>query len=230
MKISNDTVAVLKNLAAINQSIAIDAGSSRLHTVSNAEDLYASVVVPEVFPVSCSIYDLNQFISVMSLLDDPKFDFQANKVTISEGTRKIRYMYADRAAIKTPKSDVIRMPPSIVEASITSQHINELLKAAAVLQLPHIAISADLEINEVLAYVTDMRNPAHNEFCVRLTPTSEMHGGCTAVFRVDKLRVLPGTYTVSVAKGIGRFSSPDNGHGDVNYYIGCDESSKWSQA
>lgn len=227
MQLSQHTIAVLKNFATINPSIAVDAGSNLLHTVANTEDMYAAATVQDTFPVSFAIYDLNQFISAVSLFANPTFDFAERYVTIKDGRKQIRYLYADRHAIKLPRSSTVRMPPTVFKAQVSHQAMNELLKAAAVLQLPQVAVMANPDEGTVNAMAVDMRNVGANKFDAELDVV-ELNAAATAVFRAEKLRLLPGEYTVTVAKGIGHFST-ESEHGTVNYYIGAEDVSQWEE-
>ena len=227
MEITADTLAILKNFAAINPSIAVDAGN-RIYTVSNMEDMFASAVLKDEFPRPFAIYDLNQFIAAISLCDKPEFDFGDKFVTIRDGRKQIRYLYADRRSIKTPKSTTIKMPTAILEASISHATLNELLKAAAVLQLPEVALIADADAGTVKATAIDMKNPLANKYDVELD-VAFVSSSATAVFRADKLRLLPGEYKIEVARGIARFSRTSAGD-EVNYYLGCEASSQWENA
>ncbi len=54
MKISNDTIEVLKNFAGINTNILIREGSS-LSTISTGKNIFAKAEVKETFPKEFAI-------------------------------------------------------------------------------------------------------------------------------------------------------------------------------
>ena len=58
MKLSDTTVAVLKNYSTINQNLMIKAGSN-LSTMSAMKNIVASADVQETFEKDVAIYDLN---------------------------------------------------------------------------------------------------------------------------------------------------------------------------
>ena len=82
MKLSNKTLAILKNFATINQSIVIKPGK-KLQTISNVKDSFAKAEIEEDFQGDVSIYDLNEFLGVVGLFEDPEFDFGNKSVTVS---------------------------------------------------------------------------------------------------------------------------------------------------
>ena len=66
MKLSNETVTVLKNFSTINQNLVIKAGN-KLSTMSAMKNIVASADVKEDFPQDFAIYDLNEFLAALSL-------------------------------------------------------------------------------------------------------------------------------------------------------------------
>ena len=99
MKLSDSTLAVLKNFAGINNSILVKKGN-QLRTISVAKNILAEAEIPEDFPRDVAIYDLNQFLNGLSLHQDPNLDFTENShITIKEGRRRVKYFYADPQVI-----------------------------------------------------------------------------------------------------------------------------------
>ena len=66
MKLSDATVGVLKNFANINQNILIEEGK-QIRTMSTMKNILASAGVVEEFPKNVGIYDLNEFLGVLSM-------------------------------------------------------------------------------------------------------------------------------------------------------------------
>ena len=65
MELSEGTLQVLKNFATINSNIVIKQGNA-LKTISEAKNLLASASILEDIPIDFGIYDLNQFLNVLS--------------------------------------------------------------------------------------------------------------------------------------------------------------------
>ena len=84
MKLSDSTLAVLKNFAGINNSILVKKGN-QLRTISVAKNILAEAEIPEDFPRDVAIYDLNQFLNGLSLHQDPNLDFtEDSHITIKD--------------------------------------------------------------------------------------------------------------------------------------------------
>ena len=75
MKLSDNTLTILKNFAGINNSILVKEGT-KLRTISVAKNILAEADITEEFPRDFAIYDLNQFLNGLSLHADPDLDFQ----------------------------------------------------------------------------------------------------------------------------------------------------------
>ena len=73
MRLSEQTVSLLKNFAGINQNIQFKAGS-KLQTISAQKNILVDAEVPELFPSDFAIYDLNKMLGVMSLFQDPELE------------------------------------------------------------------------------------------------------------------------------------------------------------
>ena len=58
MRLSEQTVSLLKNFAGINQNIQFKAGN-KLQTISAQKNILVDAEVPELFPSDFAIYDLN---------------------------------------------------------------------------------------------------------------------------------------------------------------------------
>jgi len=60
MKLSDNTLSILKNFSSINQSILVKQGS-KLRTISVMKNILAEANVSENFPKDFAIYDLINF-------------------------------------------------------------------------------------------------------------------------------------------------------------------------
>ena len=84
MKLSEQTVEVLQNFSSINNSLLFKEGTM-LRIVSPQKTVLAEVQVGDEFSQDFGIYDLGQFLSALSLIEDPDLDLGDNGMTISDG-------------------------------------------------------------------------------------------------------------------------------------------------
>jgi len=70
MELSDRTLSVLKNFANINSNIVFREGND-LKTISVAKNILAKATLDEAVPQEFGIYDLNEFLNVLSLVENP---------------------------------------------------------------------------------------------------------------------------------------------------------------
>ena len=218
MKLSDNTLNVLKNFAGINNSILVKEGN-KLRTISVAKNILAEANITEEFPRDVAIYDLNQFLNGLSLHADPDLDFSPDSyITIKEGKRRVKYFYADPQVIVAPPEKDITLPTEDVCFQLDSTALDKLLKAAAVYQLPD--LSAVGEAGVVKLVVRDKKNDTSNEYAVVVGETDKEF---VFNFRVENIKIIPGAYDVVVSsKLLSKFS---NTRYDLQYYIALEPDS-----
>lgn len=221
MKISNETTGVLKNFSSINQSIFVQSGSA-LSTISPMKTVFAKANVEEEFPREFGIYDLNQFLAVVSLFEDPEFSFDENNLNVlGKDDSTVRYFYANKNTITLPPEKELELTDVLEDFSLSEKRISSLLRAATVMQLPHICISG--ENGELFISAEDVVNNSSNNFKFNLNVPVDTD--FKAVFRVENLKLLPKDYVVTLSrKGIAKFTSEDN---RLSYFIVAERNSSW---
>jgi len=221
MKLSDKTLSVLKNFSSINQSILFKKGN-KLRTISVMKNILAEATVTEEFAKDFGVYDLNQFLNGMSLHQSPELDFgNDGYVVIREGKMRSKYFFADPNVIVTPPDKSIELPSEDVCFEVSTEQLDKLLKAAAVYQLPD--LSAVGESGVVKLVVRDKKNDTSNDFAIVV---GETDAEFSFNFKVENIKVLPGTYEVVVSrKLLSRFTSKNH---DLTYYIALEPDSTFA--
>ena len=218
MKLSDKTLSVLKNFSTINQSILFKQGS-KLRTISVMKNILAEATVTEEIPKDFGIYDLNQFLNGLSLHQSPELDFvNEGHVVIKEGRMRSKYFFADPNVIITPPDKAIDLPSEDVSFELSTDQLDKLLKAAAIYQLPDLAVVGANGVVKIL--VRDKKNDTSNDFSVTVGETTKQF---SFNFKVENIKILPGTYDVSVSsKLLSRFTSKNQ---DLTYFIALEPDS-----
>jgi len=218
MKLSDNTLTILKNFAGINNSILVKQGT-RLRTISVAKNILAEADIIEEFPRNFAVYDLNQFLNGLSLHQDPDLDFaEESHITIREGKRRVKYFFADPNVIISPPEKEIVLPSQDVCFQLDSVTLEKLVKAAAVYQLPD--LSAVGEAGVVKLVVRDKKNDTSNEYSIVVGETDKEF---TFNFKVENIKIIPGAYDVVVSeKLLSQFS---NTKYNLKYYIALEPDS-----
>ena len=214
MKLSDNTLTILKNFAGINNSILVKKGN-KLSTISVAKNILAEAEIsPEEFPRDFAIYDLNQFLNVnTTLFNAPELDFvNDGYVIIREGRSRQTFFFADPNVIVIPPDKEITLPSEDVSFELSTEQLDKLLKAASINQLPDFsAVGADGKVKLV---VRDKKNDTTNDFSIVV---GETQSEFTFNFKVENIKILPGTYDVVVSqKLLSRFNSNNY---NLTYYI-----------
>ena len=218
MKLSESTLSLLKNFSTINQSILFKQGS-RLRTISVMKNILAEATINEEFPKDFGIYDLNQYLNGLALHNNPELNFEAdNYVVIKEGRSRSKYFFADPSVIITPPEKSIDLPSEDVTFDLSTDQLDKLLKAAAIYQLPDLSVVGGEGVVKVL--VRDKKNDTSNDYSVIVGETESTF---SFNFKVENIKILPGTYTVVVSqKLLSRFTNKNQ---DLVYYIALEPDS-----
>lgn len=219
MKLSKETIGLVKNFAGINGNLLLKEGN-RLATISAQKNVMAEVTVAETFPEQFGIYDLNEFLGILSLFDDPDLSFSDKFVTIKEGINSVKYFAADPSVLTAP-TKAITFPSSDVEIKITASQLNLLLKTASVLRSQDVSIVGDGSTIKI--QVGDKKNATANTYEVAV---GETDANFRVNLKVENLKMLPGDYEVSISsKKISRFKSTTT---DLTYYVAVEADSTFA--
>ena len=220
MKLSNHTTSVLKNFATINQNLVIKEGNT-IATMSAMKNIVAKATVEEKFEKEFAIYDLNEFLSALSLFTNPNLDFNDDYVVMTEdgsNGKSLKYWYSDPSVVTSPTKEVT-MPSSEIEFNLSSDTLSEVTKAAAVIGVPDMV----LESGELR--VTDKKNDTANSYSTQVVQSNDEAEKYKFWFKVENLKLLPGSYDVQVsAKKISYFK---NSNFDIEYFIALEPESSY---
>jgi hypothetical protein len=218
MKLSKSTLDILKNFKEINQSILFKQGNS-LKTISVMKNILAEATIEEELPKDFGIYDLSQFLNGIDLHQNPDLDFtNDNHVVIKEGRMRSNYFFADPNCIVIPPEKEITLPSEDAVFDLSTDQLDKLLKAAGIYQLPDLAVIGGDGVVKVL--VRDKKNDASNDFAITVGETDATF---SFNFKVENIKILPGTYNVVVSqKLLSRFTNKNQ---DLVYFIALEPDS-----
>ena len=205
MKLNQNTIDTLKNFAGINTNILIKEGDE-LSTISTMRNIFAKAKVSDSFTNQFGIYDLNEFLSAVSGFSKPELTLKDKYLTISsEGNRsKVKYYYSDPSVIVSPQKEV-NMPEADVTFSLSESNYKELLKMAAILKSPDLALIGT-KGGDIILKVCDKKNDTSNSFDIVVGQGAT--ADYTFYFKVENMKMLDGDYDVSVSsKSISHFKN-----------------------
>jgi hypothetical protein len=214
MKLSNETLNVLKNFSTINEGLEFKQGK-KIKTVSTSKALMAEANLSDDFPETFCVYDLNQFLSVNSLFKDkPELSFDDANITFQSGRNKIKYRKcADTMIVKAPDRD-ITLGTVDVAFTLSAEDYNLVMDTAKVLSSPHIAVQSDGDSVEIVTF--DAANDSAHENSVGIDTTTS-NGKYKIVFNTENFKMIPGSYVVQISfKGVAHFKNTKD---DIQYWV-----------
>jgi len=214
--LSKKTLDVLKNFSTINSSIVFRKGST-VRTISNAENILAKFTGEEVFPTDFAIYDLSQFLSGISLFNDPQLEFTSNDfVSIRGGRTSAKYYFSDpEITLKSAPEKNVNFPGADLQFNLTGEELIQLQKASAVYSLPDLTFQSEEGLDTIKLILRDKENDTSNTYDLTVAGCST--GTYSLDVKIENIRLLPGDYTVKVSKHL--ISEWTNTNVDLTYYI-----------
>ena len=209
MKLSDTTVGLLKNFAGINQNILIEEGKN-IRTMSTMKNILASSPVTEEFPRDVGIYDLNEFLGVLSMAKDADIQFEDSHMTVQSGKTKIKYMYSDPSILTVPPQ-TFNAPEEDRMFRIEKEELQSILKASAVMQLPDITL-VDRNLT-----ATDLKNTTSNNYTIELEGSFPLREH-RLHWKAENLKMVPDSYRVGVSEA-ANVSHWVNGDTGLDYWI-----------
>jgi len=221
MKISDQTLEVLKNFSEINTNILVKPGSE-LSTISTMKNILAKATISEAFDKQFAIYDLSELLGIVSAIDKPDIDMANEKfMTVgSEGSKsKAKYFFSDESVVVSPQKDVI-MPDAEVSFELKNDILAKLMKMAAIMKLPDLSL-VGVKGQDVILKVHDKKNSSNSyeEFV-----GTEAAADFTFNFKIENLKIVSGDYDVAVSsKSISHFKNKVK---PIEYWIALEPDSK----
>lgn len=223
VSISNDTLSVLRNFSSINPNVVLKPGQE-VKTISEAKNILAVADIGEDFPTEMGIYDLNEFLSVVNLVDKPQLNFGDNHVDIVGGNSKVKYFFSDSSILTTPQKD-ITMPDCEVEVSFTDDTLSQIRKAASA--LGHSEMSITATDDGVNIKVFDSKDSSANIYNIQLAnDAGYKEGQFEFVINISNLKLLDGDYVVKISSKL--ISEWKNTTKPVRYYIALEKNSNYN--
>jgi len=224
MKISTKTLDVLKNFSEINQSILIKKGK-KLKTVSALKNILAHAEVEDDFPQDFAIYQLNEFIGVLSTMNNPDLTFHDKYVMLSqENGACTKYFYAEPSVVIAPEKD-INMPSEDINFTLLEKQYNDLLKMSSILQLNDILVKGCSKTDKIFLAVTNKKNDTSNDYSVQVG--EGVSDPFKMYFKTENLKMVVGDYNTHISsKGISHF---ENMNIKLDYWIALEPDSNYGE-
>jgi hypothetical protein len=220
MKISNETLQILKNFATINTNMILRPGK-QLATMATAKNVFAVADIAEEIPRTVAIYDLNSLLALLTLGEGSEIEFGEESLNITiEGGGEFEYFYSDERLVTAapPAGKTIQIDEHY-KFDLSASDVQTIQKAIAITASPHLFVIR--EDGEVTLSVQDKKNKKANSFKKKLG--SSEGPGFTAILDVSLFKIIPDSYNVTVSAK--RFMHFKHATKPVQYWLALDTDS-----
>jgi hypothetical protein len=232
MTISQQTIALLKQFAAIKPGIVISPGNS-INTRS--DDIVAEATVPETFPIEVRLPDIHEFVRLLSLFKEPVCEFDEDHVRIVESDGTVETLYAlgkPGSVFHRPARQKYPFPTEQITLTIGPEQWETLRKALGVnISKQNYYGEGQLTIKsdgQKVQLIAQRKSHTQKIQYSLLVPAVTNGFECTLALCASNLPSLPGAYHVTVYPSFVRFQQ--TGDSSLSYCVGSEPQSTWGGA
>ena len=193
MKLSENTLSVLKNFASINGGVVLSSGKVQ-KTISPEKSILVEATVDDDIPTQFGIYDLNQFLGNLTTLRNPELTFSNDAVKLDDGELSFDYRACSANLIITPPDKELVLKSVDVTFSLPNVTLQKLIKVATMNNLPNLSVVG--KNGELLLKIHDRANDTSNSGTIKIGDYAGKD--FIATFKTDNLKLLPNDYTVEI--------------------------------
>lgn len=198
MKLSKNTLSILKNFASINPSMFLRQGNI-LTTKSVNNVIYAEATIDDVIDSDIGIYDVSEFLSTLGLFNDD-FEIVAGvadqEIKIQDKRSSVKYSLVDPSVIVFP-AKTVAFPVADVHFTLRSEDMTQIMKAASTLGLPEIMITNTN--GKIVIKAVNSKDDTANSYALEV---GDYDGTNDFEFfiLVENMKMVKGDYKVMIAK------------------------------
>lgn len=220
IKLSAETQSLLKVAASINNSIKLEAGNM-IRTVAPSGAIIMEAEIAETLPEEFSIYELNRFLSVLSLdsLKDADLIFDGvNFVDVKKGRVSIKYKFTD-SKFTTHPGKKINLPSEELVVDLSGEELKNLQKIASI--LGHKVL--EFRVVSEKAYLTTTSPDIGDASSDSLVELADVPGAADGSYKIlfSNLILPNGDYKVTVGGG-GKIARFEHKSAKITVYVGVE--------
>lgn len=205
MKLSENTLTVLKNFAAINNGIVLEKGNVQ-KTINPEKSILVEAKLEDAIPSKVGIYDLNQFLGTLSTLNSPTLSFTDKNVVMTDETDGTIFEYGacSTELIVSPPDRPLTLKDPEVTFELPNAVLTKHIRLATMNSLPNLSVVG--KNNKLSIQIHEKSNDLSNKSKVIIGDYKGKE--FTATFKTDNLKLIPDDYKVEIKSGaFARFTS-----------------------
>lgn len=220
MKFSKEFISTLKNFSTINHGIKLNKGN-HVMTRNVSGTIYAETLLPEGQEIDAdlAIYDLNGFLSILSMTDEnAEIKVKSSEIVIHGSRSKITWPIAEDSAVVSPPRKM-NFPPENLTFNITSDDYKQLLRISRAVGADTLCITNDDEAVVFKAYNSDVDSSLKKPLSTYKVAEYNSNADFNFIIDMDNMKMPPDNYTVKLwANGQSNFAAQFIGE-TANYIL-----------
>ena len=216
MKISQETINILKNFSQINTNLLFRTGNS-VSTINAPKSIFAKATVKETFPKEVAIYDLNSLLQLLTFSEDQEVEFGERSMTITNDIGRFEYFYCDASLIIAAPTKDIEVD-EVFTFSLSAKDVQTITKTVGVLAAPTISIIA--KNGKVTMKIGDRKNDSANSFN-KVIGESESEFECN--ISSENFKLMQDAYECVLSRKL--FCQFKNASGTMTYLVAMEPGS-----
>lgn len=214
MKLSDETIDILKSFSTINQSIMLKKGKVQ-RTICPDKVILAEVELEESIPQDFGIYDLNPFIASISMMNQPDLSFSDKNVIMKNSSDQweLTFGSCSPTIIQIPPEKNLVMNKIDVRLEMNSDMIQKMTRVAQINSWLYMTITGKNNVLTIIAH--EKSNPDSGS----LSKVIGSYSGpeFDASFKISNLKIVPDDYDVEIMlNGFAKFISKNK---PLKYFI-----------
>lgn len=212
MKLSENTLNVLKNFSSINSGLVLQKGNVQ-KTISPEKTILAEVELEDAIPEQFGIYDLNTFLGNVTTLNNPELSFTADSVIMSDSDIRMNFYSCAVNLIVSPPDKELVMKQIDVRFTLTNAVLTKLLRLSSMNSLPNLSVIG--KNGEVRLQTHEKANDTSNFASIKIGD----HTGddFSVSFKTENIKLLADDYDVEIM--IGGFAKFTAKNKKLKYWI-----------
>lgn len=219
MKLSDNTLTVLKNFASINSGVVLNKGTKQ-KTISPEKSILVEATIEDDIPVQFGIYDLNQFLGNVTTLRNPELTFHDNYVSLDDGELSFNFYACSPNVIITPPDKELVLKNIDVRFSLSNTTTQKLIKMAAMNSLPNLSVEG--KDGGLYLLIHERANDTSNRGSIKIGDYAGTN--FISTFKTENLKLVPDDYEVEIQTGA--FAVFVNKSNNLKYWISLEMESK----
>lgn len=221
MKLSNNTVKILKNFSTINSGLVVKPGNL-IRTISSNKTLLAEAKIEETFVREFGIYDLNKTLSLLAASDSHEVDVENEFLVFKglNGSGTIRQRFTPTNLIVSPGDNKINLTKIDVRLTLTVDILQWIFNAASILRCPNIVIKSD-DGKNISVLAVDVKGEIVDDASVSIS--GQANGAFQACLKIENLKIVMDEYNVEISSaGVCKLTAKNN---NLTYWVSIEKNS-----